>query len=66
MGKMHLRVKMGAMFKIKLKIVFKTIKEVAIRRYTQSPPYWFHSCVSTDTGLSVDTPIRDIKSDNKV
>ena len=39
--------------------VCNKIKEVAIRRYTQNPPYWFYSCVSTDTKLSVDTPFTD-------
>ena len=40
--------------------------EVAIRRYTQNPPYWFYSCVSTDTELSVDTPFTDNESENIV
>ena len=39
---------------------------MAICRYTQNPPYWFYSCVSTDTKLSVDTPFTDNESDSIV
>ena len=42
------------------------LKEVAILRNTQEPPYWFYLCVSTDTNLSVDTPFTAKESDNIV